>query len=164
MSIREADWEFARRTVRRCVRSSLHCAVASRNTDGTPHVTPIGSLLLDAESHTGLYFDVFNTRLAHNVGADPRVAVLAVDSGPIRWLNALARGGFRESPGVRLTGTVSTPRRSTPDEIARFRAVVGPLMRLPGARIMWGDLPRVRDIRFESVERIRLGTMTRGPR
>ncbi|WP_019202462.1 pyridoxamine 5'-phosphate oxidase family protein [Tsukamurella sp. 1534] len=156
----DADWELARSVVRRAVRSSFHCAVGSRNPDGSPHVTPIGSLLLEKDSRTGIYFDVFNARLARNVAADPRVTILAVDTGTPLFLRALLRGRFDRPPGVQLTGTVGAPRPAEPEDVRRFRAVVGPLYRLPGGRAMWSDLSRVRDVRFDSVRRIRLGAMT----
>lgn len=158
--ITDADWALARDTVRRARLSSFHCAVASLNPDGSPHVTPIGSVLLDAHSHTGLYVDVFNVHLARNVAADPRITILAVDSGPIRWGRALVRGHFDRTPAVQLTGTVGPRRRAAPDEAERFRAIVGPLARLRGGRAMWSDLTRVRDLAVSSVRPIRLGTMT----
>ncbi|GAA4394498.1 pyridoxamine 5'-phosphate oxidase family protein [Tsukamurella soli] len=161
MAIPAVDWEFARRTVQRGVATSLHCAIASRNADGTPHVTPIGSMLLHRDSASGIYFDVFNARLARNVDADPRVTVLAVDSGRAVWARALLRGRFGDSPGVQLTGSVGPARPGTPEEIARFHRVVGPLLHLPGGRAMWGDLPRVRDVRFDTLDRVHLGRMTR---
>jgi hypothetical protein len=39
-------WHTAWALVKRSFRSSLHYVFASVNADGTPHVTPIGSLLL----------------------------------------------------------------------------------------------------------------------
>ncbi|MCA0158662.1 pyridoxamine 5'-phosphate oxidase family protein [Tsukamurella sp. M9C] len=161
MTAPDVPWAAARTTVRRAVRSSLHCAVASRNPDGSPHVTPIGSILLDREARSGIYFDVFNARLARNLALDPRVTVLAVDSGPLRWLRALLRGRFEQSPGVQLVGTAGPARPALPEEIARFRRVVGPLGRTPGGRAFWADLSRVRDLRFDDARPVRLGSMTR---
>ncbi|BDH58855.1 pyridoxamine 5'-phosphate oxidase family protein [Tsukamurella sp. PLM1] len=156
----DAEWAAARRSVHRAIRSSLHCAVSSRNADGSPHVTPIGSLLLDRDERSGIYFDVFNARLARNLAADPRVTVLAVDSGPLRWGRAMLRGRFDVPPGVQLSGTAGAARLATPDEAARFRSAVGPLGRLPGGRAMWADLSRVRDLRVDSIRFLRLGRMT----
>ena len=39
-------WRTAKSVVNRARASSLHCAVASIDTDGSPHVTPIGSVML----------------------------------------------------------------------------------------------------------------------
>ncbi|MBS4104416.1 pyridoxamine 5'-phosphate oxidase family protein [Tsukamurella paurometabola] len=151
----------ARTTVRRAIRTSLHCAIASCNPDGSPHVTPIGSILLDRDARSGIYFDVFNARLARNLARDPRITVLAVDSGSLRWLRALLRGRFEQSPGVQLVGTAGPARPARPEEIARFRRLVGPLGRTPGGRAFWSDLSRVRDLRFDDARPIHLGSMTR---
>ncbi|BBZ04433.1 hypothetical protein MCHIJ_38700 [Mycolicibacterium chitae] len=161
MSITETQWRTARHVVRRAVRSSLHCSIASRNPDGSPHVTPIGSVLLDHDIGTAWYFDVFNTRLAANVDADPRVTILAVDSGRGLWLRALATGVFAAPPGIRLIGAVGPPRPSTPAEVARFHRTIGPLLHTRGGRTAWGRLARVRDIQVDSVDPISIGTMTR---
>ena len=45
----DEQWETARALVNRAFRNSLHYAFASVNADGTPHVTPIGSMLLRAD-------------------------------------------------------------------------------------------------------------------
>ncbi|WGX97189.1 pyridoxamine 5'-phosphate oxidase family protein [Nocardioides sp. L-11A] len=157
----DADWLLARRVVRRAVATSLHCSVASTNADGSAHVTPIGSVQLTAPG-TGFYFDVFNRRLAENVARDPRVTIAAVDSGAVMWGRSLLRGRFVRPPGVLLVGTVGPARASTPAEVTRFHRVLGPLLRTPGGRALWGTLPRVRDLSVESVHPVRLGTMT-GP-
>ncbi|MDQ6525113.1 pyridoxamine 5'-phosphate oxidase family protein [Nocardioides sp. LHD-245] len=155
----DADWLLARRTVRRAVATSLHCSIASTNADGSAHVTPIGSVQLTGPG-TGFYFDVFNCRLAENVDRDPRVTIAAVDSGALMWLRSLLRGRFVRPPGVLLVGTVGPARASTAAEQARFHRVLGPLVRTPGGRAMWGTLPRVRDLSVESIRPLRLGPMT----
>ena len=52
----DEQWETAWALVNRSFRSPLHYAFASVNPDGTPHVTPIGSLLLREDEPTGFYF------------------------------------------------------------------------------------------------------------
>lgn len=157
--ISDAEWSETRRIVRRSIRTSLHCSIASTNRDGTPHVTPIGSVLL-GEKGSGLYFDVFNARLAANLDHDPHAAVLAVDSGYRMWLRSLVRGRFVSPPGIRLIGTVGPRRVSTQREIDRFQRIVRLFLHTPGGRIMWGSLPAVRDIRVDRVQRLELGPMT----
>jgi uncharacterized protein len=159
MTISETEWTMARRVVARARRTSLHCSIASANPDGTPHVTPIGSLVL-GDIGTGLYFDIFNRQLASNVAINPRVTILAVDSGRIMWGRSLLKAKFVEPPGIRLVGTISAPRNSRPDEVDRFHRALGPLLRTPGGRDLWGALPRVRDITVERVCALSIGTMT----
>lgn len=157
--ITEAQWSHAKRVVRRTIRTSLHCSIATTNPDGSPHVTPIGSLLL-TDKGSALYFDVLNSRLAANLEHDARVAIVAVDSGKRLWLRAMLGGRFASCPGIRLIGSVGPPRESTPDEAGRFQRVVGPLLRTPGGKALWGSLPTVRDVTVDRIQNLNLGPMT----
>jgi uncharacterized protein len=159
VSVTQQEWEWARQVVHRAVGTSIHCAVASRDADGSPHVTPIGSVTL-TEPGRGFYFDIFNTQLARNISEDPRVAILAVDSGKLMWLRSLLGGRFVRAPGVRLVATVGARRPSTPAEVASFHRLVGPLRHTRGGRMLWGALPVVRDIEVERIIPLRTGTMT----
>jgi hypothetical protein len=53
--------EFSRNS-----RAQLHFGVASINEDGSPHVTPIGSLVLGDEGY-GVYFERYPTKLPQNL-------------------------------------------------------------------------------------------------
>jgi hypothetical protein len=141
------------------IKSSIHCAVASRNPDGSSHLTPIGSVVL-TDVGRGLYFDMFNEQLARNLAEDPRLTILAVDSGRLMWLRSLLRGGFVRPPGVRLLGEAGPARPSTPGEVKRFQRVVGPLLRTRGGQMLWGRLPYVRDLRIDTIVPLRIGAMT----
>lgn len=77
--IDQATWDRGVAVLRQGMSTSLHCSIASVNEDGSPHVTPIGSLQITGLG-TGMYFDVFNETLACNVDRDPRVSILVVDS------------------------------------------------------------------------------------
>jgi hypothetical protein len=161
MTMTPDEWDLVRRTVRRGVRSGLHCAVASRNADGSAHVTPIGSLVL-TDFGQGFYFDILNRDLARNLREDPRVTVLAVDSSRWMWARSLIKGTFVRPPGVRLTAEVGPPRPSTPEEIKQFHRVLGPLLHTRGGQRLWSRLPRVRDLRITAVTPIRVGAMDTG--
>lgn len=145
------------------VPSSLHCSIASVNPDGTPHVTPIGSLLLAPEPGRGIYFDMFNARLSRNVNANPDVCVLAVDSRKPTWLRALVTGRFNSAPGVQLLGTVGRRRIATSQEIQRLERALRPFLNIKGGRILWHHDPAyVRDIEIHAIRPLRLGALT-GP-
>lgn len=159
MEITDEEWAMVRATVRRTIRSSLHCSIASLNEDGSPHVTPVGSFL-PTQKGQGVYFDAFNAQLAVNVDHDPRVTILAVDSGPLMWARSFLRGRFVSPPGIRLIATVGPQRRSTAEEIGRFHRLVGPLLRTKGGDRMWRFLPLARDVTVESINSIRMGSMT----
>ncbi|WP_347957039.1 pyridoxamine 5'-phosphate oxidase family protein [Gordonia aichiensis] len=159
MGLTDEQWTAARRVVHRAIRSSLHCSITSLNADGSPHVTPIGSFLPTSKGR-GIYFDAFNKQLAANVDRDPRVTILAVDSGPVMWAKSLLRGHFVSAPGIRLVGTVGEQRESTEREVQRFHDLVGPLLKTKGGVRMWGSLPLARDVVIESIEPIHMGPMT----
>jgi uncharacterized protein len=154
------EWGLVRRTWDRVLRSSMSYSVASVGPDGTPHVTPIGSVFLNDEPGTGFYLDMFNKQLSENVRANPRVMILGVDSGKLMWLTSLLRGRFVRPPGVRLVATVGPRRPSTEPERQRLNSALGPLVRTPGGRLLWRDLPHVRELRIEAVVPLRIGRMT----
>ncbi len=160
----DEQWHTAWALVKRSFRSSLHYAFASVNADGTPHVTPIGSLLLKEDAPDGLYFELFTRQLPHNLEQQPQVCILAVNSSKWFWLRALVLGRFPSPPAVRLRGTVGERRQATQAEIALFRKRVGWSRWLKGHQLLWGNLHfvRVREIHFDSIEPVRLGAMTRG--
>ena len=157
-------WSRARRIVHRGLRSSLHGAVASVDGDGHPHVTPIGSLMLQREPGRAVYFDVLNARLARNVDADPRVTILVVDSSRRTWARGMLRGRFDPPPGVQLRAIVGSRRAAAPAELARFRDAVGPLARTRGGRALWADVRHARDVQIEAIRWVRLGSLTSGAR
>jgi hypothetical protein len=154
-------WRQVRRTVARSRASSLHCALASVDADGRPHVTPIGSVVLGAPGRA-TYLDVFNVELGRNLDRDPRCTLLAVDSKPTTWLTALVRGRFDSPPGVRLAGVASRTRPATDEELERFRRAVRPALLTRGGRTMWGrtDHLRARDLEFDAVLPVNVPRMT----
>jgi hypothetical protein len=154
------DWNLVRRGVTDAFRSSLHCSVATLNEDGSPHLTPIGSVLL-TEPGRGIYFEIYATQLARNLERDPRLEVMAVDSGKGFWLLALARGRFSRPPGFRFTGTAGPRRPASAEEQRRWRRMVRRARRLKGHDLLWGQLKHVRDLTFDAVAPVRIGALTR---
>lgn len=159
--IDESAWELVRTLTRAGMLSSLHCSVASINADGTPHVTPIGSLLLNPKKPGhALYFEMFNTQLAANVAANPNVCILSVDSGRTTWIKALLSGSFKQRPAIRLMGTVGPLRPADEAEAARFKRLVKPALRTKGGRALWSATSPVRDVTITSFKTVHLGAMT----
>ncbi len=162
MQITPADWKLIRRVLRDSLISSLHCAVASRNEDGSPHVTPIGSLVLTGVGH-GFYFEEYAPTLARNLERDPRVCVMALNSR--RWLlfSALLRGRAVKPFGVRLDGTAGERRPATAAELERLGRRVRAYRFLRGHRMVWGRMRAVREIRFHSFEPVLIPPLGRDP-
>lgn len=154
-------WEHVRSTVRRARSSSMHCSIASTNPDGSPHVSPIGSVML-GDPGRGAYLDVFNVQLGRNLDRDPRCTILAVDSSRVAWGRALLRGRFDRPPGARLIATVGSPRPATAAEVERFRSWFGLALRTPGGRSLLGRRGelRARDLTITGVVPVRVAAMT----
>jgi uncharacterized protein len=154
-------WRTAKAVVHRARASSLHCAIASIDDDGWPHVTPIGSVML-GDPGQAVYLDVFNVALGRNLDRNPRCAILAVDSRKLTWARALLEGRFDVPPGVRLVGTVSAAREATTAEVERFGRTVRPAMLTKGGRQMWGNPERLhaRDVTVTGVVPVRVPKMT----
>jgi hypothetical protein len=134
--------------------------MATVGEDGRPHLTPIGSVLLN-EDGRGIFFDIFSSQLSQNLDRDPRVCVMAVDSGKSFWLASLARGRFSAPPALRLTATAGPRRPATRAEQQRWLHRVRPLRRLKGHHLLWRNLTHVRDLTFHAALPVHLGAMTR---
>ncbi|GBE25154.1 hypothetical protein BMS3Bbin02_01439 [bacterium BMS3Bbin02] len=157
--IDQASWSRAVHVLRQGMSTSLHCSIASVNEDGTAHVTPIGSLQITGPS-TAMFFDVFGSRLSRNVDRDSRVTILAVNSSKLFWLKMFIKGRFVEYPGVRLIGTVSPKRESTPQERERFERRVKRVRRMRGYDVLWSNIGHARDIKFTTLKYVRIGRST----
>ncbi len=64
----EKDWGLIKSICRDGMKSSSYFAIASTNPDGSPHVTPIGSLLLYEQGH-GVYADEYPAALSQKIRA-----------------------------------------------------------------------------------------------
>lgn len=155
-------WPTIYALARQTFPSSLHFAFATVNADGTPHVTPIGSLMLCPGEPKGIYFEIFTTHMPRNLAAQQRICVLAVHNSRWFWLTSLLRGRFSTPPAVRLLGTVGPRREASTVELARWQRRIAHLGWLKGSRILWGQLRFVREIAFDTYEPVWLGAMTHG--
>jgi len=161
LEIDKKTWNRVRSVVTAAFRTSFHCSIGTVDADGTPYVTPIGSVLL-GEPGQALYFQIFTTATPRNLSHDARICILAVNSGLGLWLRAFVRGHFSRPPGVQLIGHVVGPARVPTDaERARWQRRVRWLRWTPGYAVLWKRRESVRDIRVDDVQWIRLGTMTR---
>lgn len=158
----EERWSTIHALWNEAFRTSFHFSVASVRSDGSPHVSPIGSVLLLRQPGRALYFEEFTRRLPQNFEFDPRVSVLAVRSGTGFWLGALLRGRFRSPPAIRLNGVVGPRRDASESEVARIRRRFRRLRFTRGYKALWETMSTVRDIEFHTAEPILLGPMTRG--
>jgi hypothetical protein len=152
-------WETIQMVFQQSLKSSLHYAIATVNTDGSPHVTPIGALFL-RENKTGFFFDLFSVNMSSNLERDQRVSVLAVNSDVSYWQESFLIGRCETPPAVRLMGTVGSKREATEEEVTMWRKHVEFARGMKGYDLLWGDMRFVRDIDFDAFEPVRMGKMT----
>jgi predicted pyridoxine 5'-phosphate oxidase superfamily flavin-nucleotide-binding protein len=91
-------WETIRSIFEEAYNSCVNFAVATVNEDGSPHITPIGSLIF-RDNKTGFYFEENLVTMPRNLKANPRVCILAVNADKLFWGTALVAG--KDSPGQR---------------------------------------------------------------
>lgn len=160
MELDSTTWTRIREIFRAAFKSSFHYSIATINDDGSPHVTPIGSLIL-RDDRTGFYFEEYPSGLSRNLKRDKRVCVMAVNTAKWPMIKSFFLGRFISPPGVRLMGTAGERREATPQEQAQFRARVRKYRMFKAHDLLWGGLKHVRDIRFHACEPIRIGALTR---
>jgi uncharacterized protein len=149
------QWDVVRDVVRR---STGPLAIASADADGGPTITPIGTVFL-RDNCTGFYFDQYTERLAESLDCNPRVCVLAVDSGSVFWLRSLLAGRFRRAIGVRLYGTSGPRRPATVEEFDAVQRRVRLSQLSRGGRALWSDFSHVRDLTFTGIRFVRYPVM-----
>ncbi|MFI8974700.1 pyridoxamine 5'-phosphate oxidase family protein [Nocardia asteroides] len=152
------DWNEIRAIVTRAQRSTGHFAIASVDDTGAPNITPIGTLFL-RENRTGYFFDRYTHALTRNVDTDPRICLMAVNSGGTYWLRALLTARFPTPPGIRLYGTAGPRRHASAAELDALRRRVRPLRALRGGKLLWSDLTHVRDFTFTEFRLVRYPVM-----
>ena len=142
-------------------RGSLQCAAATVNRDGSPHVTPVGSLFL-RDDKTGFYFDEHFVNMSKNLEHNQRVCILVVNCNPAFWMNSLKDGKFATPPAIRLLGSVGKKREATEDELSKWQNYVKFAVGTKGHDVIWKNMRMVRDVYFDSFEPVLMGEMTQG--
>ena len=161
MEIQDHHWKEIHRLFKSAVKSTLYYSFATTNPDGSPHITPIGSIVL-RDDKTGFYFEGFSRNIPSNTKQNQRVCVMAVNAGKWFWLKSLFRGRFDSPPGVRLMGKAGEKRKGTDQELAQWQKRVKPLKKFKGYDLLWKNMTDVRDIYFDGFEPIEAGVMTKG--
>lgn len=159
--ISPGTWQEVCSMFRRALGSSFHFSLASINEDGSPHVTPIGSLILRSNTPAGFYMEKFATALPKNLSRDNRVCVMAVNSSRVFWLRSLLKGSFDSWPAIRLVGTAGERRPATEKEIRLWQRRVRKAHRLRGHDLLWRNMKSARDIQFSACYPVNLGKMTK---
>ena len=153
------NWTEIKRVVARGQAAMLRCSIASVSPEGTPNITPVGTVFL-RDDQTGFYFDQYTNTLAQNLETNPKVCVMAVNTSLFFWLRSLLIGRFVSPPGVRLYGTIGDLRPATPEELQHVQQRVRSTRWLKGNRLLWSNFSHVRDISFTSFRPVSYPSMT----
>lgn len=151
------NWKEIRELFKSSFKSSFHYSIATVSQDGSPHITPIGSLILRKPGHT-IYFEEFTHRLPSK--ESQKVCVLAVNSSKLFWLKALLFGVFSKPPAIRLYGVLGKRREATEKEIMLWQKRVKSVSFTKGHEMMWANMRTVREIEFNKAEPVHMGKIT----
>ena len=154
-------WNRLRPLAGRVFGSSLHFAMATVNPDGTPHVTPIGSLIL-TDPGEAYFFEVLTRQLRTNLDNSSPIAVLGVISSLRLWVPSFVAGRFKAPPAFRLRGVAGESRPSTAEERARWKRKVRYLRWTQGYKALWANVDTVRELHFHQLQPVKIGRMTSG--
>lgn len=157
----EDHWNEIKQTVKLAQRSMRHCSIASVSSDGVPNITPIGTVFL-RDDQSGFYFDQYTDLLTRNIEINPKICLMAVNTGAPFWLRSLIIGRFISPPGVRLYGTAGPLRLASADELRRVQQRVRATRWLKGSRLLWSNFTHVRDIHFDSFRPVTYPSMVNG--
>lgn len=160
MEITDLQWRRIRHLFQDAFNSSFHYAFATVGEDGSPHITPIGSLIL-GKDRRGFYFEEYVKNMSKNLQRSNRVCIMAVNTNKFSAWKSFILGRFVSPPAVRLMGSVGERREATPQEIEQFRNRVKKFRMFKAYDLLWGNLRYVREIRFDSFEPVHAGVMTR---
>ena len=135
--------------IRAVWRSTQFGAFASVAPDGSPQVTPIGS--------------IFTARLPKSLKTSSRFERLFVYVRLQSWAPALIRGRFDDFVAVRLRGHAIGPRRaSTDEEIARWDRRLRGVRWTRGYELLWKHAGLTQEIAFDEFVPVRFGKMKHG--
>lgn len=156
----ENQWPEIKTLFKESFKSSFHFSIASVGKDGNPHITPIGSIIL-GDVGKAIYFEKFPTQLPKNIDDNPNISVLAVNSTKFYWLRSLISGKFSTPPAIRLVGKAGNLRDATQKEIELWQKRVRRMSFTKGHRLIWRDMIKVRELKFNKIEPVHIGEMTK---
>lgn len=155
----KSDWQAIRKHFNKSFRTNFHFSIASVDENGKPTVTPIGSLFLN-DNQTGFYFEKYPAKLPLHAEENTNICVLAVNSSTFFWLKSLYKGKFTRYPAIKLYGELGMRREASDSEIKRLNRRMSVTKGLRGNTYLWGEMKYVREVTFNSAEKINLGKMT----
>ncbi len=138
---------------------AVFCSVATVNADGIPHVTPIGSVVLN-DKKSGWFFQKFTKNIPKNAEHCEYATLMAVNDGKWFWLKSVLKGQFKQPPAMRLLVKLGEYRPATEAEGQKFRRRVNIFKRTKGYQKMWQDMSDVREFEIIEFKPIYISQMT----
>ncbi|MDF1692138.1 MAG: pyridoxamine 5'-phosphate oxidase family protein [Zhongshania sp.] len=145
----EKNWPEILSVLGSAKKANRFFSVATVDSAGNPHITPIGHVFFRNDM-TAYYFDAYSKAMPKNFEHNKRVCLMGVNSSTGFWFKSLFNGKFNSAPAVRLFGEVGEIRDASADEIETLQATIRITKKLKGHKLLWGNLNRVRDIKFDS--------------
>ncbi len=99
MGIERKQWDQLKPLAGRVFGSSLHFAMATINPDGTPHITPIGSLIL-TDPGEAYFFEVLTRQLPRNLESGSPSRCPGCDFEPLALVAIVCSGSLHDSPRI----------------------------------------------------------------
>lgn len=156
------NWEPIKRDFIQCQKSSMGVVqIASVDEEGTPNMTPIGSLFL-GEQQQAYFCNRFPKNLNRNLEKNNHICAIAMNGSKWFWMKSLFTGRFATCPGVKLYGRISPRRPITRPEKEQWERMVRPFRFMKGYGLLWKDMAYASDIRFDGYEYLEAGEMTAG--
>ncbi|WP_154223226.1 pyridoxamine 5'-phosphate oxidase family protein [Marinicella rhabdoformis] len=139
---------------------AVFCSVATVNAEGIPHVSPIGSVVLN-DRNSGWFFQKFTKNIPLNAEHCEYATIMAVNSGRWFWLKSLIKGSFKQPPAMRILVKLGQVRPATEKEGQKFKRRVNIFKRTRGFDMMWKDMSHIRDFEVIEYKPVFIGQMTR---
>lgn len=153
-----SQWKLIKTLFSKAQKANMHVNIASVSINGTPNITPIGTVFLNDDG-TGFLFDSFSELMAENLQQNNKVCISAVNSSKLFWLSSLIIGQFSSYPGVRLYGELGVLRAATEQEKLKVNRRIQSLKWTKGGKLIWADFTHVREFKINSYRWIRYPNM-----
>jgi len=138
---------------------AVFCSIATVSVEGLPHVTPIGSVVLEDLNH-GWFFQKFTKNIPLNAESCEMATIMAVNAGRWYWLKSLFKGRFHSPPAMRLVVKLGAVRPATEREAQKFQRRVGLFKHTKGHALLWRDMANIREFEIIEYKPIYIGQMT----
>ncbi len=156
----KVDKKLFKEKVKPLFSGAVFCSVATVNEAGVPHVSPIGSVVLNDENH-GWFFQKFTKNIPQNTNSCEYATIMAVNDGKWFWLKSVLKGQFKKPPAMRLLVKLGKLRPATEAEGEKFKRRVGFFKRTKGYAMMWQEMAEVREFEILEYKPVFIGQMTR---